>query len=187
MKKIYAAFLLIALFAFSLTGCLNVEKKEYTVKLNPDNSGTMTVKYINIISTEEEDKDVSMKDFATLITDYYEGDKAVENFIGAKNVKKRLFEEDGVLCAELTFDFDTLGTSNIFQYDMNSPYMAALNEKFDGEAIDNTNGDHGLWRFKHHFLKKGAKELKWSTIVTSDLTGAHSLLKNYNSWKKDQD
>jgi len=187
MKKIYTAFLLLALLTFLLNSCLNVERKEYTVKLNPDNSGSMTIKYVNIISTEEEEKDVSMKDFATLITDYYEGDKATESFVGATNIDKRLFEENGVLCAEVKFDFDTLGTSNIFQYDKKSPYMAALNEKFDSEAFEWTNGEYGLSGLNLIFWNNSINELKWKTTVTTDLTGAQSLLKKYNSWKNEQE
>ncbi len=186
MKKFTTAFLLVALFVFALNGCLNVEKKEYTVKLNADNSGTMTIKYINIISTEEEEKDVSMKDFATLITDYYEGDKASENFMGATNIRKRLFEENGVLCGELKFDFDTLGSANVFQYDSDSPYMASLKDKFDSEEFDESNGEYGLGGLTIIFWDKKIRELNWTTSVISDLTGTHSLLKNYNSWKKEQ-
>lgn len=184
MKKIHSASLIIIFLALSLTGCLNVEKKEYHVKLNDDNSGSMTIKYINIVSTEEEEKDVSMKDFATLITDYFEGEKALENYEGAKNVKKRLFEENGVLCGEVKFDFDTLGTSNIFQYDSKSPYMAALSEKFNGEAYENSNGEYGLGGMTIIFWDNKQRKLNWSTSVMTDMTGAHSLLDEYKNWKK---
>ena len=185
MKKIYLIPIWVALFAVILSSCLNVEKKEYTVKLNADNSGTMAVKYINIVSTEEEEKDVSMKDFATLITDYYEGDKAIEDFLGAKNMQKRLFEENGVLCAELTFEFDSIGTSNIFQYNEQSPFMAVLGEKFDGETYAESNGEHGLGGLDIVFWDKSIKEFKWSCSVLSDMEGAHSLLKSYKSWEKE--
>ena len=76
MRKI-ATFIMLAAAAVLLGGCLGVEKKEYRFTLNPDGSGSGVIRYVNVVSIDdnsgtEEAKDVSFKDFAELVSDYLE-------------------------------------------------------------------------------------------------------------------
>ena len=104
MTKLKVLFVFL-LSAFIFSGCLTVEKKEYVFKLTGKTSGTLTIKYINIISNNEDDKDVSEQDFQELINDYFNGSSIDEYYPSAKNIEKRLYEENGVLCMEVTMNF----------------------------------------------------------------------------------
>ena len=69
MKKInflkrLLAFLLTTML---LTGCLATEYKEYRFNLNNDGTGTGSVIFYNLISVEDDEQDVSFKDFGELV------------------------------------------------------------------------------------------------------------------------
>jgi len=183
MKKIILNSTLFLLVIVLFNGCLTVERKEYSVTLTGANSGKAVIKYINIVSTKDEDRDVSMKDFAELITDYVEGKKLEDEFPNAKNLKKRLFEENGVLCGELTFDFDSLTTVKIFKYDKDSPFMLVTNN-FSNETLDDFDGQMIDDKLPVVFWNKNIKKFTWSTTVTSDVSNAVSLLSHYQNWEK---
>lgn len=174
------------LFLFTIVlfnGCLTVERKEYKVTLTGANSGKAVIKYINIISTKDEDRDVSMKDFAELITDYIEGNKIENDFPDVKNMKKRIFEENGVLCGELSFDFDSLSSVKIFKYDKDSPFML-VKDGFSNETLDDFNGEMINDKLPVVFWNKNTKNFSWSTSVSSDVSNAISLLPHYQNWEK---
>ena len=78
MKNYILVF--IGIFIILFTGCLTVERKEYIIELTDGTSGTLTVKYFNIMSQPDDGKDVSLEDFGILINDYLNGNKANENF-----------------------------------------------------------------------------------------------------------
>ncbi len=183
MKKfIFNAFFFVLVVVF-FNGCLTVERKEYNVTLTGANSGKAVIKYINIISTKDEERDVSMKDFAELITDYVEGNKLENEFPNVKNMKKRLFEENGVLCGELTFDFDSLSVIKIFKYDKDSPFMM-VKDGFSNETLDDYNGEMVNESFPVIFWNKNTKNFKWTTTVSSDVSNAVSLLSAYQNWER---
>ena len=105
MKKIIPVLLLVV-FAFYFQGCLTVETKEYTFKVKKDGSGEAVIKYINIMTDSKDSAGIPEKDYQDLINSYIKGDKLQEDYPHAKNMKKRLFEEDNQLCGEVKFDFD---------------------------------------------------------------------------------
>ena len=66
MKKSGFHILALAFLALLISGCLTVEKKEYTFEFTGKNSGTLTIKYINIMSSMDDEEDVSEDDFDEL-------------------------------------------------------------------------------------------------------------------------
>ncbi len=175
---------LIVLFVLSgLTGCLGVEKKEYTIILKDGQSGTATIKYVNIFSTDDNEKDVSFKDFGEMISDYYEGNKIEQDFPGIRNVKKRLFVENNTLCGEISFAFDSLSHAHVFRFD-DGPFMYFVNSGSNSsEKIEWSNGHFGGDRMPVLFWKRTEKELRFKTVVTEDVTGKRNLVKLYKLWQ----
>ncbi len=186
MKRLIYSVVCLIVFSFVVSGCLTVEKKEYKIHLTGKTSGNGTIKYVNILSQKENEKDVSMKDFAELITDYIQGDKVNNDFQGIKIINKKVFEENGVLCAEFSFEFDSLKHMKIFQYDKDSPYMLLIQNSYSSEAYDSSNGEYNLDSLPIIFWKKGTKDFEWKTKLTSDLSNTVSLLDQYKAWEKNK-
>lgn len=183
MKKIAILFL-VGVIAFSISSCLTVEKKQYTFEMTGKNSGKLTIKYINIMSNVDSAGYTEIQDFDELISDYINGNKVEESYPGAQNIKKRLFEENGVLCGEVTMDFPDLESARLYQFDKKSPFMFYASS-VDGETYVESNGTYGgdnmpvvLWPIK----------LKKLTVTTSVSTPSDesyvSLLGEYIKWKK---
>jgi hypothetical protein len=170
-----------------LTGCLGVEKKEYSIKLKDSQSGTATIRYINIFSNDDNEKDVSFKDFGEIVSDYYEGNKIEQDYPGIRDVKKRLFIENNTLCGEITFAFDSLSHVKIFRYE-DGPYMYYVNAgSSPSEKFDSSNGQYGGEKMPVIFWSKNSKELKFKTILTEDVTGKRSFVKLYRMWQSSQE
>ena len=183
MRKPVLFFILAIVGMVFSAGCLQVEKKQYKLKLTGVNSGTGTIKFINIVSQNEDEKDVSMKDFASLVTDYMEGDELLTKYPGLKIKDKKLFEEKGQLCGEVTFEFDSLETFRIYKYDESSPFMLIF-DTFAGENYASSNGDYGKINANIVFWKKAQKEFTWETSSQLDTANVRSMVENYRSWKK---
>ena len=79
-----------------------------------------------------------------LVMKLMSGDKIKNDFPGISNVNKKIFEENGVLCAEFTFDFDSLHQIKLFKYDMDSPYMLMVKESFSNEEYEESDGEYNL-------------------------------------------
>ena len=184
MKKIITSILIISASMMILTGCLVVEKKVYKIELTSPTSGKATIKFVNLVSKKDEGRDVSLKDFAELVTDYYEGPKYEQDFPGARNLKKRLFEENGVLCSEVSFDFDSLSTVKLFKFDKDSPYMFYNSNMSNTEEIDVHNGIYESDKMPVLFWRKDIKQLTWTSFVQKDLTDCISLLDQFKAWEK---
>jgi hypothetical protein len=182
MKKSLSIMIAMLISIFFISGCLLVEKKVFKLTLTGANSGKGSIKYVNILSQKEDGKDKTMKDFAELISDYLEGDKVKDTYPGIKNVKKRVFEENGVLCGEFTFDFDSLEAFKIYRYDNDSPYMLVM-EDMMGEEYAPSNGEYGRINAKIVFWNKKQKEFTWETKMNTD-TNCVSLLDSYKKWEK---
>jgi hypothetical protein len=168
-------------------GCLGVEKKEYTIKLKDGQSGTATVKYINIFSNDDDEKDVSFKDFGELVSDYLQGDKIEKDYPGIRDVKKRLFIENNAVCGEITFAFDSLSQIRLFRYD-DGPFMFYVNSgSSPSEKFDSSNGKFGGEVMPVIFWNKNVKELHFKTLVTEDATGKRNLANWYKMWQSSPD
>ncbi len=173
----------ITFLALILTSCLTVEKKEYSFELTGDNSGKMTIRYINILSSMDDGNDVTSADFQELLDKYINGDQIVQDFPGATNIKKRLYEDNGQLCGEITLDFADLSSARLYQYDKKSPVMMCISAAFDSETYINSNGSYGNDFMPVVFWPSGSKKLDVTTSVTTPDETTMSLLPTYIEWK----
>jgi hypothetical protein len=178
-------FLLITIFSvFIFSGCLTVESKEYTIKLKTDYSGEATIKFVNILSEADDTLDISADDFRQLMEFYVQGAQLEKENPGYHNVKKRLFEQDGMLCGEVTFTFDSLSALRIYKYDKDSPYMYFVGNPLSSEQFVESNGTFGYDWMPVAFWQKDAKELYLKTKVVSEVVHHRSLLKNFKEWQE---
>jgi hypothetical protein len=185
MKKTLIALPAIALALLFISGCLTCEKKEYTFKMTGKNSGTLTIKYINIMSSMDDSLDVSDEDFMSLINDYYTGTSIEDEYPGTTLVDKKLYEENGVLCGEITLAFSDLSQVKIYQHDGKGAYMYPLNcGSLDSETFDGGNGEYGGDNMPVVFWDQGSKSLTMTTTVTVPDETTLSLLDEYLEYKE---
>ncbi|MBL7994503.1 hypothetical protein JNM05_03950 [bacterium] len=179
------SFWIVVLLIF--VGCLGVEKKEYTIKLKDGQSGTATVKYINIFSNDDDGKDVSFKDFGELVSDYVQGDKIERDYPGIHDIKKRLFIENNTVCGEITFAFDSLSQVRLYRFE-DGPFMYYVNSgSSPSEKFDATNGKFGGDIMPVIFWHKNVKELQIRTRVTEDVSGRRNLVNWFKMWQSNRD
>lgn len=183
--KIPGLFSLFILAIF-LTSCLSVEKKEYSFEMTGDNSGKMTIRYINILSVMDDGNDVSAADFQELLDKYINGDQIVQDFPGATNIQKRLYEENEQLCGEVTLDFPDLSAARLYQFDKKSPVMMCISAAFDSETYVSSNGSYGNDFMPVVFWPSDSKNLEVVTTVTATDETTMSLLGAYKLWKSTQ-
>ncbi len=143
MYKVILKIANLAFILLFLSSCLTVEKKEYTFQMKDKNSGTLTIKFINILSMKDDTTDVSESDFEELVASYIDGNEIEADFENAFIRGKRLFEEGGVLCGEVVIDFNDLESVGLFRYDQKSPYMFNLGSFLDSESFLKSNGTYG--------------------------------------------
>lgn len=183
MKKIVSV-LVVALVAVILTGCLTVEKKQYTFEFTGKNSGKLTIKYINIMSNVDSAGYTEIVDFDDLVTNYLNGTKIEESYPGATNITKRVFEENGVLCGEVTMEFPNLEAARLYQYDKKSPFMFYASS-VDGETYVESNGVYGGDNLPVVMWPAKLKKLVVTTSVSKPSDESYvSLLGEYIKWKK---
>ncbi|RKZ29480.1 hypothetical protein DRQ36_08465 [bacterium] len=184
MKRFVASALVVVL-AVVLVGCLAFETKEYYWKLNRDGSGEGKIVWRNIFSTGNSDEeDYTADDFASLINDYYEGETLEDENPGFRKVKKRLFVENGVICGEITFEFDEISDIGFYRYKGEGPLMFYLGG-FD-ETFESSNGDWGGDDFPIVFWSEGTKKCELVTSGDDPYDeGAESIMDYYEQWKKD--
>lgn len=191
MRKIAAFMLLAAVAAFVFCGCLGVEKKEYRFTLNPDGSGSGVIRYVNIVSIDdnsgtEEAKDVSFKDFAELVSDYLEGVKFEDDHPYLKVTGKRLLEENGVLVGEVAFTFASLDSVGFFRRAQCEccPVLYFNKTETGDETFAETNGRlvEGVASSPFIEWEGGAREFTFKTTALSDLSGTRSMVEYYRTW-----
>ena len=182
MNKLVNLILLIFL-AICLCSCLTIEKKEYTFEINEDGSGSLKIKYINILSMKDDTANVTMSDFQELISSYIDGEQMEQDYPDAVIKSKRIFEEGGVLCGEVIIDFYTLRSVGIYQYDLNSPYMFNINSFLESESFVSSNGEYGGDIMPVVFWPNTLSRLKLSTSITSPDETTISLADEYRRWK----
>jgi hypothetical protein len=183
MNKIVINIAGIALVLLFLSGCLTVEKKEYTFVMKDKNSGTLTIKFVNILSLKDDTTNVSASDFEELIANYIDGNEMEADFENALIRGKRLFEENGVLCGEVVIDFNDLESVGLFRYDEKSPYMFNVSSFLDSESFLKCNGRYGSDAMPVVFWPDNMDILELTTQITTPDETAVSLLTEYNNWK----
>lgn len=173
------------------SGCLGVQRKEYVIQLDrrgkteplSNTSGKATIKYVNIFSTDENERDVTFKDFGELVSDYLEGAKLEQDLPNVRNVKKRLFVENNVLCGEISFDFDSLHQVRLYRQGT-GPYMYYLNPgSTSTEKYESSNGIVGPDYMPVVFWNPEMSELRLTTVLSEDTTGRRGLVKMYRLWE----
>lgn len=176
--------LAVAAFAFILSSCLTVEKKTYTYEITGKGTGKLTVKYYNIMSIVDSAGVTEPEDFADLVDNYVNGDRINSSYPEATNLTKRIFEEDGVLCGEITMDFPTLAAGRLFQMDGKGPYTFYVSS-IDGESYIESNGTYGGDVCPVVMWPKNAKKMIITTSVSRPSDDSYvSLLKEYIRWKR---
>lgn len=188
MKKNLLVLAILALILLFVSGCLTVEKKEYTFTFKDNNSGTLTIKYINLMSSMDDSTDISEEDFMMLIDDYYSGSSVEDQYPGTTLLEKRLFEENGVLCGEIVLEFTDLSQVKLYRYDDKGPFMYPLNcGTLDSETFEGGNGQYGGDAMPVVFWEQGAKSMTLSTVVTYPDETTVGLLDEYHVWKSEME
>jgi hypothetical protein len=184
MRKGKILLLVLAAFTFIFSSCLTVEKKTYTYEFTGKSSGKLTIKYYNIMSIVDSAGVKEIEDFDALVNDYINGDKITTSYPDAQNIQKRLFEEDGVLCGEVTMDFANLAAARLFQFDKKSPYAFYVSS-VDGETYVESNGTYGGDVCPIAMFPSKMKKLVITTSVSKPSDDTYvSLLKEFVKWKK---
>lgn len=184
MKRNYLIWTIIIATVLFLSGCLTCEKKEYTFELTGNNSGRLTIKYINIMSIMDDTIDVSAEDFESLLNDYYDGEELQNSFPEATVVSRRMFEENGVLCGEVVYEFANLNGAKLYQHQGKGPVMYCLGcASLDSEYYAESNGEYGGEVMPIVFWEPGTKKLKLVTDVTYPDETTISLLDHFLQWE----
>ncbi len=178
--------LILVFTAVTLTGCLTVETKEYRIKLRSDHSGEATIKFFNILSESDDTTDIAADDFQQLIEFYLEGSQLEKENPGFRNVKKRLYEDDGVLVGEVTFAFDSLNAVRLFRYETSGPLMYFVGNPLSSEQFIESNGTRGPDWLPVIFWPNDATEIYLKTKVVSEVPYQRSVLKYFQAWKSTQ-
>jgi len=183
MKKSSISLIASILLSLLISGCLTVEKKEYTFEMKDNKSGTLTIKFINIMSMMDDTMNVSDSDFSELVATYIEGDQLETDYESASVKSKRLFEENGVLCGEAVIEFEELDDVGLYLYDESCPFMFNVSTFLESETFLSSNGEYGGEKMPVVFWSKSLKTLKLTTTITTPDETTIGLLSHYNNWK----
>ena len=187
-KKVTVKLLLLAMLCFVLSSCLTTEFKQYFFKINADGSGTGRIKFINIVSEEDEEQNVSTTDFDELINNYINGTAFEEANPNFNVISKELFEESGVLNGQVEFTFEDLQDIGFYHYQRSEHapimfYLGTLSETLletDGEYLGGAKDEEGgipmiVWA-------PGTTEFTFKTAVKDEMSNTYTLLDHYNLW-----
>jgi hypothetical protein len=186
MLKIQKAtyFLIVIIVSMCLVSCLTCERKEYTFQLTNVNSGRLTIKYVNIFSSLVDSSGELSADYDEMINLWLLGEKVERDFPKAKKFKKRLFEENGVLCGEVTMEFDDLANVNLYRYMQKGPYMFSMSGvNDDDEKFAQSNGEFGGDKIPVIFWPEDTRTLRFSTKIAEPDSTSVSMLER---WKLNQ-
>lgn len=184
-KSITLIAIIIFTVALLFTGCLSVEKKVYYYKVNEDGTGEGKIKYINIISEMDDETDVSDTDFDELINNYLNGTYFEDENPNLFVQDKKLFEENGVLCAEVSFTFNSFPQIGFYKYPKCecSPIMYYIGGL--SETYEESNGEYLGDESSMYFIiwDAGTTEFEFTTIVSTVVENSISLLPRYLEWE----
>jgi hypothetical protein len=172
---------LIGILALLVSSCLTCEKKEYTWQINDDNSGRLTVKYVNIMSqidySDEESTpdDQIATDYADLISRFMDGTEAEQEFPGAKLIGKKLFEENGQLCGSVVLEFSDISQAKLYKYQDKSPIIF-----YSSDTIRVSNGTIGP-KFSPVVLWDGSEK---KLQASSQVNYSEDVMSLLASWKE---
>jgi hypothetical protein len=176
--------LVLIIVTVSLSSCLTCERKEYVFQLTGENSGKLTIKYVNIFSSLIDSTGELTSDYEELADLWYNGEKVEIDFPQAKNFKKRLFEENGTLCGEVTMEFDDLSKVGLYRFMNKGPYMFSMSGvNDDSEKFAQSNGEFGGDKMPVIFWPEDAQTFIFSTKIAEPDSTCVSML---DQWEKKQ-
>lgn len=172
---------LLLLLAVVAGGCLTAERKEIIYTINPDSSGTGRIIFHNLMSSEEEGNDVSLRDYQEIVGNYLKGTKFDDFFPELQNKQKRIFEENGVLNGEVSFTFSHYEEVGLFRYNGQGPYMYHVGSKADyaTEQFESSNGDLYTPRLPVVFWPDTATVFRIVSTIEKPSPESRSLLPLY--------
>jgi hypothetical protein len=182
MQKPIVFIALIVLIIAGLSSCLTCEKKEYTFLMTGENSGRLTIRYINIFSNSLDSAGELKVDYEELMDMWLNGEKIERDFPKASKFKKRLYEQDGQLCGEVIMEFNDLSSVRIYRYHQQGPFMfsmSAVND--DGENFLQCNGEFGGEHMPVIFWPADSKTFRFTTIIAKLDSSCVSML---GAWKQ---
>ncbi len=182
--KNFFRLLILIFLSVSLAGCLTCERKEYVFHLTGENSGKLTIKYVNIFSSIIDSTGELTVDYNEMADLWLKGEKLERDFPGATKFKKRLFEENGILCGEVSMEFNDLSRVYLYRYKGTGPIMFSMSGvNDDGETFLQSNGEFGGEKMPVIFWPDDTRTLRFSTkIATPDSTCVSML----SQWKLKQ-
>ncbi len=171
------------LAAVLLTGCLTPVYKEYTINVNPDGSGSGTIRFVDIISGEPWDEGEIQSDFRELIEEYLGGSYFEEDYYGMTVKEKKLYEEDGVLVGQIDFNFKSLSTLKFYRYEKCDccPWMNT--ELLEDEHLIETNGEFIYGDPIVYIWPSDVTTMEFKTVLAGRSDGV-SLLPQYKEWEE---
>ena len=181
-KLIY--ILIVLLISVGISSCLTCERKEYIFQLTGENSGKLTIKYVNIFSSIVDSAGELMVDYDELINMWLKGEKIERDFPLAKKFKKRLFKENGTLCGEVTMEFDDLSKVHLYRYKNRGPFMFSMSGvNDDGENFAQSNGEFGGDKMPVIFWPDDTRTLRFSTKIADPDSTTVSMLDMWEAGK----
>jgi hypothetical protein len=181
MLRRFFAILFITLMMVMISSCLTCEKKEYVFQLTGNNSGKLTIRYINIFSNSIDSAGELKSDYDELLNIWLKGEKIERDFPKATKFKKRLYEQDGQLCGEVVMEFSDLAAVRLYQYLKQGPYMFSMSAVTDdGENFQQSNGEYGGENMPVLFWPPDTRNLRFSTYIAKPDSSTVSML---GMWK----
>lgn len=185
--KIRSAALLLLVCSSLFVGCLTAEFKEIRLKLNADGkSGKGVMLFTGISSSPGDTLDVSRDDFNTLITEYYLGNKIENENKGMKNVKKRLYMQNGSLTGEVTFEFDQLADLGIYRHNDEGPYMyyTVADGFFTSGQYESSNGSYAGEKLPLVFWDANTRDFNIKMALSTPQEVRKPLASLFEDWQK---
>ena len=181
MKRIFR-LLILFIIPLSIAGCLTCEQKQYIFQLTGENSGRLTIKYINIFSSLIDSTGELTTDYNEMMELWLAGEKIERDFPDARKFKKRLFQENGTLCGEVIMEFNDLSKVHLFRYNGRGPYMFSMSGvNDDSETFLQSNGEFGGDKMPVIFWPEDTRTLRLSTKIATPDSTTVSLL---DQWKQ---
>jgi len=176
--------LVLVLVPLSIAGCLTCERKEYIFQLTGENSGRLTIKYVNIFSSLVDSTGELSADYDELMDLWLNGEKLERDFPQARKFKKKLFEENGTLCGEISMEFDDISKVRLYRYMNSGPFMFSMSgANDDNETFSQSNGEYGGDMMPVIFWPDDARTLRFSTKVATPDSSCVSMLKQWEDRK----
>jgi hypothetical protein len=119
--------------------------------------------------TETLPEDQMKSDYDDMVSRFIEGTEAENDFSNAKLISKRLFEENGVLCGEVIFEFSDIAQAKLYKFNKTGPLMY-----FSSDSVFSSNGTKGPEFMPVVFWDKNEKTIEVTTNIST--TEGESLL-----------